>query len=161
MTQTSLTKFSGEIAETFTECPIQCGYSGRFLFSLMKPALSFSAASAVFTLILAFPVMAQGKTSPVLTVRAQRIASNPVACLAKAAQTRDATISKALATAVTAIQTRSKAVVAANKLTDAKKKKAAITAADAAFKGTWEKLSAARKNAAVAYTAAAAACQPA
>ncbi len=126
----------------------------------MKPTLFLSAASAILAVTFVFPVIVQGaKPLPVLTVKTQKVKVEPAVCIAKAATDRDAAISKALVIVVTALQTRSKALASANVLSDAKKKKAAIKAAEAAFKGTWEKLNTARKTAWTLFNTAAGVCR--
>lgn len=81
------------------------------------------------------------------------------ACMATAVSTRDTAISAALGTVVAAIQTRGTALSNAWKLTDATARKAAIKAANDAFKGTWKTFNKTRMTAWNTYRTSAKACR--
>ncbi len=126
--------------------------SRTLIAGALSAAIAFSAAAPAFA-VEAPRDHASGQAS------GKRMTTMDGACMATAVTTRDTAISTALATVVTAIQTRGTALAAAWNLTDSAVRKAAVKAANEAFKGSWKTFNTSRKNAWATFKTAAKACK--
>lgn len=124
----------------------------------MKRSLATLAASAALAATLIVPAFAQNASSAASTMTKHGKTTVDTACMATAESMRDTAISTALQTVVTAIQKRGQDLSAAWGNADPKARKAAIKAANDAFKGTWQTFNTTRKNAWSQYKTAAKAC---